>query len=169
MKTSTLACGCIYAGDQPVVGDGFKPCPVMATLLAAQRIQRQKVREARVKGQLGQVPRGTLRNEEKTLRGVRDQISTHLAAKVAPVKQHPISKSQLRAMTILNLEPLTADTTYSDAARILSEAVYPSDGVPIGFTWRSAAALDDAHLLGALAHSKRVLLDRMSQSVESDQ
>ena len=63
----------------------------------------------------------------------------------------PISKSQARAMRLLGL---TAVDSYDAAATVLESArAYPGyerDGVPVGYTWRTAAKLTDAQLLQAL-------------------
>jgi len=63
----------------------------------------------------------------------------------------PISKSQQRAMRLLGL---TAVESYDAAATALENArAYPGyerDGVPVGYTWRTAAKLTDAQLLKAL-------------------
>jgi hypothetical protein len=59
----------------------------------------------------------------------------------------PISKSQKRAMSLLNL---AAVDDYASAAAALEAAGCSRDGIPAGQTWRTAANLSDAVLLAGL-------------------
>lgn len=59
----------------------------------------------------------------------------------------PISRSQRRACTLLNI---AHDQTYHGAATTLSAAGLPADGLPDGHTWRSAAQLSDDALRALL-------------------
>ncbi len=63
------------------------------------------------------------------------------------MSETPISKSQIRA---LKVRSLGVATTYEQAARILENALLPRDGVPDGYTWRSAAKLSDQELSALL-------------------
>lgn len=60
--------------------------------------------------------------------------------------EYPISKSQARLTSILNL---TTDGTANHAARVLEAAGYSPDAVPAGGTWRTAAKLTDDELVAA--------------------
>lgn len=60
--------------------------------------------------------------------------------------EYPISKSQARLTSILNL---STDGTANHAARVLEAAGYSPDAVPAGGTWRTAARLTDDELVDA--------------------
>jgi hypothetical protein len=60
----------------------------------------------------------------------------------------PISKSQTRAMNLLNLAPVT---TYDAAGSALETAGYRRDAIPVGSNWRQAAKLSDVDLIAAIA------------------
>jgi hypothetical protein len=59
----------------------------------------------------------------------------------------PISKTQKRAMSLLNLTPVSG---YQAAAEALETAGYRPDGIPQGMTWRTAAKLSDAELIASI-------------------
>lgn len=65
------------------------------------------------------------------------------------MSETPSSKSQQRIMDLLGIEH---DGTYSHAARILEAQNLPTDGLPLGETWRTAGKLSDADLLTALGN-----------------
>jgi len=63
------------------------------------------------------------------------------------MREHPISKSQERALRVLGLGE--ADT-YPVAREMLATVTANTDGIPTGHTWRSAAKLSDDELVTAL-------------------
>ena len=67
------------------------------------------------------------------------------------MKEHPISKSQERALRVLSLG--TADT-YPAARALLSAQDFAEDGLPTGHTWRSAAKLTDDELVAARSSTR---------------
>jgi len=73
------------------------------------------------------------------------------ASEMSNTDMSKISKSQKRAMDLLGLAPVDG---YDAAATALEAAGCYRDGVPAGQTWRTAAKLSDADLLGGslMAH-----------------
>ncbi len=63
----------------------------------------------------------------------------------------PTSKSQIRAA---KLAGITVNDSYADAKKALEAAGLEGDGIPAGYTWRTAAKLSDADLLAKLAKSE---------------
>jgi len=72
-----------------------------------------------------------------------------------------ISKSQKRAMALLNLP---AVASYTEAAKALGAVIVEYDGIPFGQTWRTAAKLADASLLAAFTRKDDSYYDALANS-----